>query len=601
MSNYSLSILNGLNVGVVPKSGIDLGLARTQHLRQTNIQTPTQTRELTLVSGTPSSFVTFSNKNTGQIIGRIIVISYSNGTNTLRFIKGPDSGTSPELHLNQHALLWSNNGIIVTDSLDVQAINNQNIRYTLNETDYIELKPGDTDDMLSVSFTRGDVNVLDGDGQQVAVTITQVIQIEAPELANLFINQTAGAYIDISVTNIGNIMPITKTNASGNQIQPPVANYRGSIINKDTGQFVLSENCIDTVFINDNAVTFPKLSLDLQTIITSMTSDVSNLFSLNVSANSDILLINNTITSDKAYTELLYDRVTSDAAITSDIYSRFTSNSMVISDIYSNFVDTEVIINGLTHRLTSDESAITTLQTAVANLSGTTFNNEVSARFSDVSNQISVINGNISSHSSSISTHTSNISSINSSISILTSTVNSSISSINSSISTLTSSSTTNSNSISSINSSISTINSTLATTLKSGSDIGLVWASPVVETCPPGNNPIKLNKNNVYMQFESGGNPVLQLWGAKPGQTGNIFMINTNSTGCLVTFSKYAPTVSIPSDFVSTNVCLAGSTNSFSIAPNQHMLLSYTCYNVSTIGLYIYLCLIPSFTLVTP
>jgi len=364
MSNISFSVSSNIVAGAI--STTPSLIPSSQRGTKSLLITKPQAQAVTVTSITPSSYINFINKATDETLAQLMIISYSNGTNTAKFIK------CPSLYLYQPKPLQSQFLLI-----------NQ-LKYSINDHDTVELKPID-DETITLIITRSPGNQLE---------IIQEINIKSKELILLIKDLN----IKTILTNTGISVGYVKSDIYGNiltidnnQSQRPIMRD----LNRST--FELTPDCITTQYVAINAVTLEKCSSDIQLIVSNFSSDTARLSTITseISDNMEkITTINTAISNILPMQESLVTNNDNIALITGQYNSDLTT-----------VVGLESLVSTYTTNLTSNNSAvntntinITTLQTAIASDTGayTSLNASIEAT-SDIPNNLNVLSNRITS------------------------------------------------------------------------------------------------------------------------------------------------------------------------------------------------------------
>lgn len=266
---------------------------------------------------TPSSsstFLKFHNRTTGDLVGQISILTYDDGTNSIKFIKGPGSGPAAPITVNgmdgATTFTWTDDGInIDAEGALTPSTTCLYLKYKLNDYDFIELRPvQDSANLLEVIVRRGNVSTTDpSTDDPITVEVTQRVRIDSTELSTLFSGETAGASLEVTVTSSGNV-DVFQYNADGDEVSPPTVIHAKNVTLRDCEEFVLIPGIIETVYIADEAVTLEKLSSDVRVLVTSggggITSDYADTNfvrkSVGLFNNTDIQLAGNLYMSGQA-------------------------------------------------------------------------------------------------------------------------------------------------------------------------------------------------------------------------------------------------------------------------------------------------------------
>lgn len=234
-----------------------------------------------------STFLKFHNTTTRELVGEISILAYDDGTNSIKFIKGPGDGSSAPIKVNAvegaSTFTWTEDGLNIDAAVDLTPSSTcLYLKYKLNEYDFIELRPiQDSGSLLEVIVSRGNISTTDpSTGDPITVEITQRVRIDSSELATLFVGETSGASLEVTVTSSGNV-DVFQYDADGVEVSPPTVVHAKNVTLRDCQEFVLIPGVIETVYIANEAVTLPKLSSDVQVLVTSggaggVTSDYVN-------------------------------------------------------------------------------------------------------------------------------------------------------------------------------------------------------------------------------------------------------------------------------------------------------------------------------------
>jgi len=396
-------------------------------------------------------FMTFTNIDR-EVIGKIVIVEQTDGSSSIKFVKGPATGESSSLILNQTAINWTDTGINVEQSaLPEGASENDNtlsIQYATNENDKIQIAPiiqttsdGTATTSLSVAISRGNIEQTDPDtGITTNVAVVQTVNINAAQLTNIFENNEAGTNFSINVSSTGDSAEITKADETGSVLPPPEATVVQTVevaVDNTSSDFALTPNCIITTYINDGAVTTRKLATDVQilmstfqsynTQISTFNSDIAYInSSINnlISINSDINTSISSITTDQYNISELQSLFNSDSARLSLIQRTYNSDYYLLTSASALISNNTTDISTIQARSTSDNNVLITtidafntlsgLSTAITNLQNRVTNNEddiseINTLFGNIQSSVSENGSLITSIQSRFTTYESNV------------------------------------------------------------------------------------------------------------------------------------------------------------------------------------------------
>jgi len=320
-----------------------------------------------------------SNKSTKDKIGEITM--YKNGTNKAEFNSEP-----LDLHVipKWHEIKWSDlNSFSQPTPTPTHAHSNKikgsnivakfDFKFGVDFDTSIEIKELDDDpELLLLIITR----------KHDTIKFIQKFQINSPLLHN----------------NLDNL-----------EITADRDKLRNLILTRDV--FMLTPNCIDTIYIADNAITNRRLSSDIQLLLSAVNIDPSittDLYTMNQS----VITLHSDADSNNASVIAIQEAINSEIYIIQSLTTTETNHYNLLTNLTESLDTNQAVLNTMIGNNSSDTAAITILNTSI--------NSDHSQQL----NNLFAVTGTLISLQSTVSDLTRNVSSDEYQIGVLNSELN---------------------------------------------------------------------------------------------------------------------------------------------------------------------------------